>query len=143
MKCQSHKYMLNMFITYNIVSVVLSVALATPFFVSVTGGVRRFLLPWKWKCWKGNEISDDEETTITGFVVSALGSIAIDLSAPLMADNSIMKNHPDGNRWVIIEQWSTWPRATIFCVYCQFDSKLDQRQRQEQLHIYGMFDNSF
>jgi hypothetical protein len=48
------------------------------------------------------------------FLASFAGSIIISLSAPLAAGFSIAKNHPDANRWVLIEQWSTRPRATFF-----------------------------
>ncbi|KAH8774067.1 hypothetical protein F5882DRAFT_409841 [Hyaloscypha sp. PMI_1271] len=121
MNCRSHKTILDMFAVYNIVSVVLSVILASPFFVNMWQKVRRVVFPWNWKCWKRRGTSEEEASSsggvrsfVVSFVVSVLGSIALAVAAPLLAGNSIVKNHQTANRWVIIEQWSTRPRATIF-----------------------------
>ena len=117
MECRSHKTILAMFAAYSIVSVVLSVVLATPFFVDLT----QQALPWHWKCCakvdSSDVVSSNRNSTVSQLIplgASILGSIGIALAAPLLAGISIVKNHPTANRWVIIAQWSTRPRASIF-----------------------------
>jgi hypothetical protein len=51
------------------------------------------------------------------FVKSVLGSVTISLSAPLLAGISIAKNHPNANRWVLIQRWLTRLRATMFVAF--------------------------
>ncbi|RFU32288.1 hypothetical protein B7463_g4012, partial [Scytalidium lignicola] len=115
MNCRSHQYILDMFAAYNLVAIILSVILASPFFVNISRNVQQVILPWNW-C-KDSGGSDEESSplvTVISFIATVLGSIAIALAAPLLAGNTIVKNHPTVNRWTIIEQWSTRPRVSIF-----------------------------
>jgi len=124
MTCRPHSTIIGMLAVYNIVSTAVAVMTAGPFFCQQKqqfwNWKRRTLdrlLPWL-SCGSGRE----DERRLYGqysfwpFTISVLGSVAIALAAPLLAGISISRNHEHANRWVLIEQWSTRPRATFFVV---------------------------
>lgn len=49
--------------------------------------------------------------------MSVIGSVVISLSAPLITGILITRTRPNMNRWVLIEQWSTRPRAAIWIIW--------------------------
>jgi hypothetical protein len=122
MSCRPHSTIIGMLAVYNIVSTAVSVVTAGPFFY------RQKQQLWNWKRRTLDRIlpcisfrSSPEELpygrfSFWPFTISVLGSVAMALSAPLLAGISISKNHSNANRWVLIEQWSTRPRATVFVV---------------------------
>jgi hypothetical protein len=129
MTCRPHGTIIGMLALYNIISTAVSVITAGPFFFRQ----KQQLWSWTgqafgrlWRCIsrrpdRGQTDSTDQEPSYTEFpfwpfTMSVLGSVAISLSAPLLTGILISKSHPNANRWVLIEQWSTRPRATMFIV---------------------------
>ena len=129
MSCQSHTDILKKFRLYNLVSVIVSVILNTPFFYEKLGSAKTYVArPFK-RLWrtvrrhKGDDLSqevpyqDDINTGIstTSFLVSTTGSIIISLAAPCLTAISLWTMHRGNvNLWVIIQQWATRPRAACF-----------------------------
>ncbi|KAH7407346.1 hypothetical protein BKA64DRAFT_666342 [Cadophora sp. MPI-SDFR-AT-0126] len=118
MVCRRHHTILTMFGVYNIVAIILSFMLSRPFFVKLSRDVK----PWNWKVWKGGEARQEggaevsKPLMVLSFVGTVLGNIALAISAPLLAGNSIVKTHPTANRWVIVQQWMSRPRASVFII---------------------------
>jgi len=124
MKCRPHRTIIGMLAVYNIVSTVVAVMTAGPFFY------RQKQQFWTWKrrtldqylpcfsCGSGEETAQLSygKFSFWPLAISVLGSVLIALSAPLLAGISISRHHEHANRWVLIEQWSTRPRATFFVV---------------------------
>ena len=129
MSCQSHTDILGKFLKYNIISVIVSVILATPFFHEMLGSGKACVAsPFK-RLWrtvrrrKGDNPSqdvphqDDISTSIsmTSFLSSIIGSILISLAAPCFTAISLWHRHRENvNLWVIIQQWAIRPRASCF-----------------------------
>ena len=129
MSCQSHTDVLKKFPQYNLVSVIVSVIFATPFFYKKLGSAKAYVArPFK-RLWrtvrrgKGDDPSqevpyqDDINTgiSITSFLLSTIGSIIISLAAPCLTAISLWTMHRGNvNLWVIIQQWATRPRAACF-----------------------------
>ncbi|PMD13468.1 hypothetical protein NA56DRAFT_423022 [Hyaloscypha hepaticicola] len=119
MTCRPHGTIIGTLAVYNIVSTIVSVAMAGPFFYKQKQQL------WNWKrrlldrflpclsCVSSEEEHSYGYISFWSFVMSVLGSVGIALTAPLLAGISISKNHANANRWVLIEQWSTRPRATF------------------------------
>jgi len=122
MTCRPHDTIIGMLAVYNIVSTLVSVITAGPFFYKQKQQL------WNWKrrffdrflpflsCVSSGEEHSYGHFSFWSFVMSVLGSVGIALTAPLLAGISISKNHANASRWVLIEQWSTRPRATFFIV---------------------------
>lgn len=130
MSCRPHGTIIGMLALYNIISTVISLVTSGSFFFrqkqqlwSLTG--RAFSRCWRCISRRRNQepeqsVNQDPEPyinfTFWSFTMSVLGSIAISLSAPLLTGIMISKSHPTANTWVLIEQWSTRPRATMFVI---------------------------
>jgi hypothetical protein len=119
-----------MLAVYNIVSIVISYILATPFFFSQFQRLQDKSADWAgwfWlKCcrrqspspdihahWFVRILKDEEEYSLGEILATTIGSIVISLSAPLFAGFSLYINH--GRRaklWWLIQQWFTRPRPT-------------------------------
>lgn len=115
MTCRPHGTIIAMLATYNVISPIISIIIASPFFFCQWAKIQKWLL----SCIIHTEnyfeeLRSEYYHVQPSFLASFVGSIIISLSAPLAAGFSIAKNHPDANRWVLIEQWSTRPRATFF-----------------------------
>ena len=129
MSCQAHTDILKKFPRYILVSVIVSVILAMPFFYEKLGSCKTYVArPFK-RLWrtvrrrKGADPSqevphqDDINTgiSITSFLLSTIGSIIISLAAPCLTAISLWARHRGNvNLWVIIQQWATRPRAACF-----------------------------
>lgn len=106
MKCRPHGTIIGMLVVYNIISTVVSDLLAGPFFF------RQKQRLWSWKrrtldrflpcftCGPRREDLPPNELSFWPFIISVLGSIALALSAPLLAGLTISHNHTNINRWV-------------------------------------------
>ncbi|KAE9365097.1 hypothetical protein N431DRAFT_430625, partial [Stipitochalara longipes BDJ] len=124
MTCRPHSTIIGMLAVYNIVSTVVAVMTAGPFFYrqkqQFWSWKRRTLdrlLPWISCGSGGEEVSlSYGRFSFWPLTMSIIGSVAIALAAPLLAGISISRNHENANRWVLIEQWSTRPTATFFVV---------------------------
>ena len=131
MSCQSHTDILGKFLKYNLVSVIVSVVLATPFFHEKLGSSRAYIARSFTRLWrtvrrrKGDNPSqdipdhDDISTgiSITSFLSSIIGSIVISLAAPCFTAISLWHRYRENvNLWVIIQQWATRPRATCYVI---------------------------
>jgi hypothetical protein len=128
MTCRPHGTIIGMLAAYNIISTIVSVIIAGPFFFRQQQQLKSlagWLFKRLWKCIscrrnQGDAESNPEpepvylEFSFGGFIMSVLGSVAISLSAPLLTGTLISKGNPNADRWVLIEQWSTRPRATVF-----------------------------
>ena len=123
MTCQSHTHLYHMLAVYNVVSTFLSVVLATPYFYNVIGlGKIYAAKPFK-RLWQkirrqkthqppGQDVVNSDITTKT-LILSTAGSVIIALTAPLLTAISLWTKHRQNvNLWVIVQQWSTRPRAT-------------------------------
>lgn len=115
MTCRPHSTIIVMLAIYNIISSIISIMTSSTFFFCQWAKIQQWLL----SCIFYNEnyfehLRSEYYHVQLSFLASFVGSIIISLSAPLAAGFSIAKNHPDANRWVLIEQWSTRPRATFF-----------------------------
>lgn len=128
MSCQSHKDILRNFFLYNLVSVIVSIILATPYFYEKIGSGKHYAARTFKRVWqtarrrKGDDLSqvvhqDDMNTdiSITTFLLSTIGSIIISLAAPCLTGFWLwVKHRANANLWVIIQQWATRPRAGFF-----------------------------
>ncbi|KAK3313086.1 hypothetical protein B0H66DRAFT_538170 [Apodospora peruviana] len=138
MQCRSHGVIIAMLAVYNIISVLVSVILATPFFFrqkqllfgAILGAWDRVVPPNSKESnyhWPPQDNADAEaslpppksppsylKADRIAFLFSVLGSVVIALAAPFLAGISLTKSRPDANYWTIIQQWATRPRATIF-----------------------------
>ena len=111
-----------MLAVYNIVSTIIAVITSGPFFY------RQKQQVWSWsrkalsRLWPSRaDQSDAEEPSFTEFkfwpfTMSVIGSVAISLSAPLITGILITRSRLNTNRWVLIEQWSTRPRAAVWII---------------------------
>ena len=119
-----------MLAVYNVVSTLLSVVLATPYFYNVIGlGKIYAAKPFK-RLWQkirrqkthqppGQDVVNSDITTKT-LILSTAGSVIIALTAPLLTAISLWTKHRQNvNLWVIVQQWSTRPRATcpVFLIH--------------------------
>jgi hypothetical protein len=105
---------------------------------------RAFSRLWNWISRRRSQVETDsvnEESepsytkfSFWSFAISVLGSVAISLAAPLLAGISISKNHPNANRWVLIEQWSTHPRASLFVVLVNLIAALFAHKGMMDMH---------
>ena len=129
MSCQSHTDILKSFATYNLVSVTVSVILATPFFYERLGSAKTYVTKSFKRLWrtvrrrKGGDSSQgipyqndiNTDISIASFLSSTIGSIVISLAAPCLTGISLWATHRGNvNLWVIIQQWATRPRAACF-----------------------------
>jgi len=121
MKCEPHSKIIGMLAAYDVVSVIMSLTLSSSFFFGQTKWLLdRFTIVYtSFRKLFGYKPAPEDTTSywkfpLPSFAMSALGSILISLSAPLLAGTSITNNHPNANTWVLIEQWATRPRATFF-----------------------------
>src|SRR3569833_509092 len=120
MQCRPHTIIIVMLAMYNLISVILSVILARPFFVRRKQVMARRLLHF----WYAQILRRDlprpaarleyHKTTNLSYSLSVLGTILISLASPQQAGNSVTKGHPEANYWVFVQQWATRPRATVF-----------------------------
>lgn len=123
MKCRPHGTIIGMLAVYNIVSTIIAVITAGPFFYrqkqQVWSWSRKALSRlWPFRADQSNtEDPSFAEFKFWPFTISVLGSIVISLSAPLITGILITKTRPNTNRWVLIEQWSTRPRASLWIIW--------------------------
>ncbi|KAF1988486.1 hypothetical protein K402DRAFT_391716 [Aulographum hederae CBS 113979] len=126
MQCRSHSTILAMLGVYNVVSIIVAVILASPFFYRITS-VTKSSLSECTKCFfrcifrrpssPCNEKAEEEETgykwaSISDLVLSVAGSIVISISAPMLAGLAIyLKHDKQVNLWINIQLWATHPRA--------------------------------
>lgn len=123
MKCRSHGLIIGMMAVYNINSTIIAVITAGPFFYQQKQQL------WSWsrkalnRLWRSKAIQPDTEELpntelkFRSLAMSILGSVAISLSAPLITGILITRTRPNTNRWVLIEQWSTRPRASSWIIW--------------------------
>lgn len=129
MSCQPHTDILEKLLRYNVVSVIVSVILATPFFYAKVDSVKTYVArPFKrlWRSVAGAKKSvpsqeapyqDDISTgiSLTSFLLATIGVMIISLAAPCLTAISQWTMHRGNvNLWVIIQQWATRPRAACF-----------------------------
>lgn len=123
MSYQSHTRIYYMLLAYNCVSLILAVALAILYFFGFFDAAKyeaftAFRLLWRKLRLPGQreDLTTDYtpvKITWASLTLSTLGSLLIALLAPFLTAISLRKQyHQDINLWVIIQQWSTRPRAT-------------------------------
>ncbi|KAI9670914.1 MAG: hypothetical protein M1817_003799 [Caeruleum heppii] len=133
MVCQPHSRILIMFAVYNLVSVVISYLLATPFFFTryrrgvdalCRGGLRigRALSRRPVSSLQSGDHRGRAESTETPFsprhqttlavVMSIGGSIALTIAAPVLTAFVLAHQNPMVDPGALIQQWATRPRAS-------------------------------
>ena len=131
MSCQSRRDILNKFLQYNLVSIIVSVILVTPFFYEKLDSSKAYMAMLFKRLWrtirrrKGDDPFQDVsyqddisiDISMTLFLSSIIGSIVISLAAPCFTAISLWHSHRESiNLWVIIQQWATRPRASDFVI---------------------------
>lgn len=123
MDSQSHTRIYYMLVAHNGVSVLFAIALATPYFFGPSGTakkkvLRTFCLMWqrlRSSAQREDNRRDYTSVTITSasLVLSTSGSLLLALLAPFPTAISLWEeHHKHPNLWVLVQQWSTPPRAT-------------------------------
>ena len=129
MNCRSETQNITMLAVYNVISIIISYTLATPFFFSQFQRLHETSADWaSWiwrKCYHRHSNSDDDniqdpirragvkqedEYTFAEVLATTAGTIIISLSAPCFAGLSLYINlGRRANVWWLIQQWSTRP----------------------------------
>lgn len=128
--CRPQAQILGMFAVYNVISAVVSYIVALPFFFSQAQLLQKRLKRlYRRHMLRSNQvhtqaISETEDTedrySSVSVLYTTLGSVAITMSAPLLAGLGIyFSQHRTVNFWHLVQQYSTRPRGTFLIFLVQ------------------------
>jgi hypothetical protein len=133
MNCRSHPKIFTMFLVYNLVSVLVSLLLAWPFFVGLQAAAQTSLFRAFSNAYrrlrgasgtqetKRQERQEYRDTKLLSFFMVTAGSIIISISAPIFSGLSIYLRHRGTvNFSNLLAEWSTRPRGTFLVLFTNF-----------------------